>query len=128
MVPYLRLLVESLLLVGDGDVGLRVLGLLLPQPRPHVLLAQQRVQLRERVHRLLLRPQAEGARPAAAEGVVAVGRGGLLARGRRGVRPVAAVEGDLLELEGYPVPQVVRFAQVLQRQRADLRLQLPLLS
>ena len=42
--------------------------------------------------------------------------------------PVAAVEGDLLELEGDSVPQVVRLAKVLQRQRADLRLRLPLLS
>ena len=38
--------------------------------------------------------------------------------------PVAAVEGDLLELEGDPVPQVVRLAKVLQRQWADLRLTL----
>ena len=38
--------------------------------------------------------------------------------------PVAAVEGDLLELEGDAVPQVVRLAQVLERQWADLRLPL----
>ena len=38
--------------------------------------------------------------------------------------PVAAVEGDLLELEGDSVPQVVRLAQVLERQRADLKLQI----
>ena len=40
------------------------------------------------------------------------------------MRPVAAVEGDLLQLEGDPVPQVVRLAQVLERQRADLRFSL----
>ena len=55
-------------------------------------------------------------------GVVAVGgRGRLLAgRGNDGVGPVVPVEGDLLELGGHAVPQVVRLAQVLERHRPDL--------
>ena len=47
------LLEEAVLLVGDGRGRLRVLAALLPQARPHVLLLQQRVELRKGVQDLL---------------------------------------------------------------------------
>ena len=48
-----HLLEEAVLLVRDGRGRLRELAALLPEPRPHVLLLQEGVELRQGVQDLL---------------------------------------------------------------------------